>query len=173
MKAANSQQNYILETKRLRLRKFTLNDSLFIIELLNSPEWIEFIGDKNVRTETQAIEYLQNGPFKSYAQNGYGLSLVETKDGLPVGMCGIIKRESLENPDIGFAFLKEFTGKGYAYEMASATLSYAMNELKISKISAITLPHNTRSVRLLERIGMKLIKSFTSQDGKELLLFEK
>jgi RimJ/RimL family protein N-acetyltransferase len=173
MKAASSPQNYILETKRLRLRKFTLNYSLFIIELLNSSEWIEFIGDKNVRTETQAIEYLQNGPLKSYAQNGYGLSLVETKDGLPVGMCGIIKRESLENPDIGFAFLKEFTGKGYAYEMASATLSYAMNELKLSKISAITLPHNTRSVRLLEKIGMKFIKSFTSQIGEELLLFEK
>ncbi|MBO9683864.1 MAG: GNAT family N-acetyltransferase [Flavisolibacter sp.] len=173
MKAASSQQNYILETKRLRLRKFTLNDFLFIIELLNSPEWIEFIGDKNVRTKTQAIEYLENGPIKSYAQNGYGLSLVETKDGLPIGMCGIIKRDSLENPDIGFAFLKEFTGKGYAYEMASATLSYAMDELKISKISAITLPHNTRSINLLEKIGMKLIKSFTSQNGKELLLFEK
>jgi RimJ/RimL family protein N-acetyltransferase len=173
MKAASSQQNYILETKRLRLRKFTPNDSLFIIELLNSPEWIEFIGDKNVRTETQALEYLENGPFKSNAQNGYGLSLVETKDGLPIGMCGIIKRDSLENPDIGFAFLKEFTGKGYAYEMASATLAYAMNELKISKIPAITLPHNIRSVRLLEKIGMKLIQSFTSQNGEELLLFKK
>ena len=88
-------------------------------------------------------------------------------------MCGIIKRDSLENPDIGFAFLKEFTGKGYAYEIASATLSYAMNELKISKISAITLPHNTRSVRLLKKIGMKLIRSFASQNGEELLLFEK
>ncbi|HTM92680.1 MAG TPA: GNAT family N-acetyltransferase [Flavisolibacter sp.] len=173
MKAASGQKNYILETKRLRLREFTLNDSNFIIELLNSPEWIEFIGDKNVRTETQAIEYLENGPIKSYAQNGYGLSLVETKDSLPIGMCGIIKRDSLENPDIGFAFLKEFTGKGYAYEMASATLAYAVDELKISKISAITLPHNTRSINLLEKIGMKLIKSFTSQNGEELLLFEK
>jgi RimJ/RimL family protein N-acetyltransferase len=170
---ATGKQDYILETKRLRLREFTPDDSNFIIELLNSPEWIEFIGDKNVRTETQAIEYLQNGPLKSYTQNGYGLWLVETKDGLPVGMCGIIKRDSLENPDIGFAFLKEFTGKGYAYEIASATLSYAMNELKISKISAITLPHNTSSVRLLKKIGMKLIRSFASQNGEELLLFEK
>jgi len=173
MKATGSQQKYILETKRLRLREFTLSDSPFIIELLNSPEWIEYIGDKNVRTETQAIEYLQNGPLKSYAQNGYGLFLVETKDGLPIGMCGIIKRDSLENPDIGFAFLKDFTGKGYAYEIASATLAHAINELKISKISAITLPHNTRSVRLLEKIGMKFIKSFPSQTGEELLLYEK
>jgi RimJ/RimL family protein N-acetyltransferase len=173
MKATTGKAKFLLETKRLRLREFTLDDSNFIIELLNSPEWIEYIGDKNVRTETQAIEYLQNGPLKSYAKNGYGLSLVETKDGLSIGMCGIIKRDSLENPDIGFAFLKEFTGKGYAYEIASATLAHAINELKISKISAITLPHNARSVRLLEKIGMKFINSFYAENGEELFLFEK
>jgi RimJ/RimL family protein N-acetyltransferase len=79
----------------------------------------------------------------------------------------------LENPDIGFAFLPEFTGKDYAYEIASATLAYAMNDLKISKISAITLPHNIRSIKLLEKIGMKFIKSFLSDKNEELLLFEK
>jgi len=173
MKTTTDKLKYILETKRLRLREFTLDDSNFIIELLNSPEWIEYIGDKNVRTETQAIEYLQNGPLKSYAKNGYGLSLVETKDGLSIGMCGIIKRDSLENPDIGFAFLKEFTGKGYAYEIASATLAYAINDLKMPKVSAITIPYNERSIQLLEKIGMKLIRSFFSEKNEELLLFEK
>jgi RimJ/RimL family protein N-acetyltransferase len=165
--------NYILETERLRLRQFTFDDTKFIIELLNSPEWIEFIGERNIKTEAQAIEYLQNGVMKSYAQNGYGLSMVETKDGEPIGICGILKRDTLENPDIGFAFLKEFTGKGYAYEIASATLAYALNDLKIPKISAITVPHNIRSIKLLEKIGMKFIKSFLSDKNEKLLLFEK
>lgn len=164
---------YILETKRLRLREFNTHDTTFIIELLNSPGWIEYIGDRNVKTEQQAIEYLQNGPMKSYAQNGFGLSMVETKQGEHIGMCGIIKRDTLENPDIGFAFLPQFTGKGYAYEIASATLLYALNNLKISKISAITLPHNERSIKLLEKIGMRLIKSFVSEKNEELVLFEK
>lgn len=162
----------ILETERLRLRKFTLGDTKFIIELLNSPGWIEFIGDRNIKTEEQATAYLQNGPMKSYVQNGYGLSMVETKEGIPIGMCGIINRDTLEHPDIGFAFLEEFTGQGYAYEIASATLSYAMNTLKISKIVAITLPGNTRSIKLLEKIGMKPVKKIL-QNGEELILFEK
>lgn len=165
--------NHILETERLRLRRFTLDDTKFIIELVNSPEWIEFIGARNIKTEEQAIHYLQNGPMKSYVQNGFGLSMVETKDGMSIGMCGIIKRDSLENPDIGFAFLREFTGKGYAYEIANATLSFAINDLKIPKVSAITVPHNKRSIKLLEKIGMKFIKSFISEKNEELLLFEK
>ena len=94
----------IFETERLRLRKFTFDDTKFIIELLNSPGWIEFIGDRNVKTEDQAAAYLQNGPMKSYVQNGFGLSMVETKAGHPIGMCGILKRDTLDNPDIGFAF---------------------------------------------------------------------
>lgn len=169
---SQTQLTTILETERLRLRKFTLGDTKFIIELLNSPGWIEFIGDRNLKTEEQAIAYLQNGPMKSYVQNGYGLSMVETKEGQPIGMCGIINRDTLEHPDIGFAFLEEFTGKGYAYEIASATLSYAMNTLNIAKIVAITLPRNTRSIKLLERIGMKPVRSLL-QNGEELILFEK
>lgn len=162
----------ILETNRLRLRQFTFDDTKFIIELLNSPEWIEFIGDRNVKTEEQAIQYLQNGPMKSYLENGYGLSLVETKDGLPIGMCGIIRRANLEHPDIGFAFLKEFTSKGYGFEIAAATLEYAVNNLKLSKILAITVPHNIKSIKLLEKIGMKFVKRFTNENGEELFLFE-
>lgn len=173
MKSLNNQFNYILETERLRLREFNLDDSVFIIELLNSPGWIKYIGDRNVKTEQQAIEYLKNGPLKSYSQNGFGLSLVEMKDGQPIGMCGILKRDSLENPDIGFAFLPEFTGKGYAYEIASATLYYAINNLQIPKISAITLPQNLNSIRLLEKIGLKCLKSFyLPNSNEELLLFE-
>jgi RimJ/RimL family protein N-acetyltransferase len=171
MTTASTNPNYILETERLRLRKFDLNDAQFIIELLNSPGWIRYIGDRNVKTEQQAIEYLKNGPLKSYRENGFGLSLVETKEGRPIGMCGIIKRDTLEHPDIGFAFLPEFTGKGYAYEIASATLSHATDKLKLAKIAAITLPDNTNSIKLLEKIGLNFVKSFANQNGEELLLF--
>ena len=162
----------VLETERLRLRQFTLDDTKFIIELLNSPGWVEFIGDRNVKTEEQAIQYLQNGPMKSYLENGYGLSLVETKDGQPIGMCGIIRRANLEHPDIGFAFLTEFIGKGYGYEIATATLNYAIHNLKLPKIVAITVPHNIKSIKLLEKIGMKFVKRFTNENGEELFLYE-
>jgi len=164
--------NYILETERLRLREFTVDDTKFIIELLNSLGWIQFIGDRNVRTEDEAAQYLQNGPLKSYQQNGFGLSLVETKeDRNAIGMCGIIKRDNMENPDIGFAFLPASYGKGYAVEIASATLSYAIHELGIPKVAAITLPGNIKSIKLLERIGFKFIKTINSDNNEELLLY--
>jgi RimJ/RimL family protein N-acetyltransferase len=164
---------YILETERLRLREFALDDTKFIIELLNSPGWLQFIGDRNVKTEEQATTYLQNGPLKSYIQNGFGLSLVEKKDdNQAIGMCGIIKRDSLDHPDIGFAFLPEHGGKGYAFEMASATLSYAKDKLSIPKVSAITLPANSRSIKLLEKIGLKFVKTFSFPNSNdELLLY--
>lgn len=103
---------YILETERLILRQFTIHDTKFIIELVNSPGWIENIGDRNIKTEEQARRYLQDGPLRSYEVNGFGLSLVEIKnDGTPIGMCGILKRDNLENPDIGFAFCRHLPEK--------------------------------------------------------------
>ncbi len=164
---------YIIQTDRLRLREFTLEDTKFIIELLNSPEWIRFIGDKNVKTEKQAKDYLKNGPIKSYLENGFGLFLVEKKDNKEsIGMCGIIRRHNLENPDIGFAFLPDFNSNGYAYEITSATLMYAKNKLKIPKISAITLRDNEKSIRLLEKIGLHFIKTIClSNNEEELLLY--
>lgn len=164
--------DFILETERLRLREFTLDDTRFIIELLNSPGWIKFIGDRNVKSEDEAVHYLQNGPLKSYKQNGFGLCLVEKKeDEMAIGMCGIIKRDNIENPDIGFAFLPGFYGYGYAFEIASATLSYAIHKLAIPKIAAITLPENLRSIRLLEKVGFKFIKTINSDNNEELLLY--
>lgn len=164
---------YILETERLTLREFTVADAPFILELVNSPGWLQFIGDRNIKTTDQAIAYLQNGPIKSYAENGFGLALVEIKDGkIPIGMCGIIKRDNLDKPDIGFAFLPSFTGKGYAFEMANATLSYAVNQLKMPVIYAITVATNLRSIRLLEKIGLKFIKKINApKDNEELLLY--
>jgi len=164
--------NRILQTERLILRQFELSDSEFIIELVNSAGWIEFIGDRNIKTEAAAVHYLQNGPMKSYQEKGFGLSMVEMKDGTPIGMCGILKRDSLDHPDIGFAFLPEFTGLGYAFEMAKATLSYAQDNLKMKTILAMTLPSNQRSIRLLEKIGLKFSKTiYTPVQGEELMLF--
>ena len=163
--------NYILETERLRLREFTLKDTHFIIELLNSPGWLQFIGDKGIKTEEQAKAYLENGPLRSYRQNGFGLSLVETKeDSRAIGMCGIIRRDTLVNPDIGFAFLPEYSGKGYAYEIASATLAFANKQLALHKISAITLPNNSRSIQLLEKLGLTYAETILLPGSQEELL---
>jgi RimJ/RimL family protein N-acetyltransferase len=164
---------YILETDRLLLRELTLNDAPFVVTLLNSPGYLKFIGNKNVRTEEQAKHYLTNGPIKSYSGNGYGLFLVEEKtDHQAIGMCGIINRDGLDSPDIGFAFLPDYTNYGYAFESASAILNYAKNQLNIPEILAIVLPDNARSIRLLEKIGLKFIKTFSfPNNAEELLLF--
>ncbi len=165
--------NKILETERLLLRAFTDADSKFIIRLLNTEGWIKYIGDRNVKTEEQAIEYLRNGPIKSYEINGFGLCMVELKDGnIPIGMCGILKRDQLENPDIGFSFLPEFMGKGYAFEIANATMQFAKNTLKLPVIYAITVPYNDPSIKLLGKIGLKYIKTFSFPgETEELMLF--
>ena len=164
-------KNCFLETQRLGLREFTPDDASFIIELLNTPGWLQFIGDRNVKTQEQAIVYLEQGPFKSYKENGFGLWMVEVKANIiAIGMCGILKRESLEYPDIGFAFLPGYTGKGYAFEIVQATLSYARENLGIEKICAITIPGNTRSIRLLEKIGLNFEKKIFQQGKEETLL---
>ncbi len=163
--------DYILETERLRLRKFTTGDTAFIIDLLNSPGWIRYIGDKNVKTIEQAQAYLENGPFRSYRENGFGLSMVEQKDGnLPIGMSGIILRDTLETPDIGFAFLPEYAGKGYGYEIAKAILDHARENYQLEIVSGITLPDNTPSIRLLEKLGLRLVRKFTMPGSEEELL---
>ena len=163
--------NPILQTSRLRLRRFTLSDTAFIVELLNSPGWLQFIGDRHVRTEEEATAYLQNGPLKSYARHGYGLCMVEREeDNIPIGMCGVFKRDNLEQPDIGFAFLPQYYGTGYAYEIASATLQHAREELKLPEVWAITVPHNERSKKLLEKIGLRFAKTFRFPGSEEDLM---
>ncbi|MEI6410635.1 MAG: GNAT family N-acetyltransferase [Bacteroidota bacterium] len=162
---------HILETERLQLRELTHADAAFIIDLLNSPGWLAFIGDRNVHNEAQAIGYMENGPIKSYAQNGYGLFMVMLKESqTPIGICGIINRDILAHPDIGFALLPEYAGQGYAFEMANATLKYAKETLNLPKILAIVLPNNPHSIRLLEKIGLKQEGVFVYPDSEEELL---
>ncbi|PZR31378.1 MAG: hypothetical protein DI538_21115 [Azospira oryzae] len=165
--------NYLLETDRLRLREFDLIDSDFIIDLVNSEGWLKYIGDRHIHTIPQAMNYLQNGPLKSYQLNGYGLSLVERKaDGRAIGMCGILKREGLDVPDLGFAFLPEVAGQGYALEIVKATLEYVREKYSLTQIAAIVLPDNIRSISLLEKSGFRLANRIRFvDDAPELLLY--
>jgi RimJ/RimL family protein N-acetyltransferase len=163
----------VLTTERLLLRRLTLDDAPFILRLVNEPSWLEFIGDKGVRTLEDARGYLAKGPLDMYARLGFGLYLTELRDGaMPIGICGLIKRDSLPDVDVGFAFVPEHWGKGYAYEAASAVLEYGARELAMKRIVAITSPGNRRSIRMLERLGMVREQSLEVQgDGGTSLLF--
>ena len=163
----------ITETKRLIICKLELTDASFIVELLNDPDWIRYIGDRGVRTVDDACNYLTNGPMKSYEANGFGLFLVKLKDeGTPVGMCGLIKRVGLEDIDIGYAFLPEARGKGYAYESAAAVLEFGKNVIGLKRIVAITTPDNKNSIHLLEKLGLKFEKMVKiTEDADETTLF--
>ena len=146
----------ILQTDRLQLRRLTPDDATFIFELVNEPSFIENIGDRNVRSEEDAVRYIQNGPMASYERYGYGLYKVELRQtATAIGICGPLKRETLEYPDIGFAFLPRFWGQGYAIESAAAVMSYSREVLGLSEIAAITTPTNERSIKLLEKLGFK------------------
>ncbi|HSJ66967.1 MAG TPA: GNAT family N-acetyltransferase [Anditalea sp.] len=161
----------ILETGRLKLREFSFADTQFIIELLNSPGWLRFIGDRNVKSEEQAKHYIQHRIVKFYLEFGYGFYQVVKKEGeIPIGMCGIVNRDHLDCPEIGFAFLPEYMGCGYAYEIAKPTLEYATTTLNIKRIGAITIPGNDRSIKLLEKIGLKYKETIT-KNGEEFLVF--
>lgn len=162
----------VIETPRLLLQKFIVEDAPFMLELLNTPLWIKFIGDRNVKTVAESEQYLLNGYIKSYQTHGFGFYKVvlrETNEA--IGICGIIKRDYLEDADIGFAFLPQFLGKGYGFESASATLDYAQNALKIKRLVAIVNPENIISIGLIKKIGMQFEKTIYS-NKEELMLFE-
>lgn len=146
----------ICETERLVIRQFKLTDADFIIELLNQESFIRFIGDKQVRSVKDAKYYLNNGPIASYTQFGFGLNLVALKDcGTPIGMCGILKRDELDQPDLGYAFLPEYWGKGLAKEASAEILNQEMARLNLETVLAITLPDNPGSNALLKSLGFR------------------
>jgi [ribosomal protein S5]-alanine N-acetyltransferase len=154
--------NRILETRRLMLNEFTLEDAEFIIQLLNSPGWIKFIGDRNVKTKQDAMNYLQTGPLKSYIDHGFGLYRVALKNtNQPIGMCGLLKRETLQFPDIGFAFLPEYGGYGYATEATTGVLKFARQVLNLSSVLAITLPDNAKSINLLSTLDFTFVEELS------------
>ncbi len=163
----------ILTTKRLLLREFNNTDTDFILELLNTPDWIRFIGERNVKTTEAAVEYINKAFVKGYQTNGFGfwmVQLIETDQ--PIGMCGITKRDGLDGADIGFAFLPTFMGKGYGFEIASATLNFVLATFNLPFILAITNPENVRSIGLLEKIGLTYQQKIKlTVDAEELNLY--
>ena len=144
----------IFETQRLCVRRLTEDDAPFLFELMNDASWLRFIGDRGIRTEADARNNLRQGPIPMYERYGFGLSLVTLKEGgTPLGICGVLKRDSLEDPDLGFAFLPRYAGRGFAREAAQGTLAHARGSLGLRRVVAITLKENVRSVLLLERLG--------------------
>jgi ribosomal-protein-alanine N-acetyltransferase len=162
----------VLQTERLNLRRMSLDDAEFIVELLNDPAFLRFVGDKGVRTPADARQYLLTGPLDSYERHGFGLWLVELEGSkTPIGMCGLLKRDSLSDVDIGFAFLPPYRSKGYAFESAAAVMNYGRNVLGLRRIVAITNEDNADSIRVLEKIGMSFDRMIRlSDDGPEIRL---
>ena len=163
----------MLETERLALRRLSLEDADFILELLNEPSFLEHIGDRGVRTVEDALQYIRTGPMASYERFGFGLYLVESRNGRePLGICGLLKRKALKDVDLGFAFLPRFWSRGYAFESASAVLDHARTVLGLERIVAIVSPGNAASVGLLEKLGFRS-EGVTrlSEDGRDVQLF--
>ena len=163
----------ILETERLILCKLSKGDAAFILKLLNDASFLRFIGDKGVRNLDDARQYILTGPIESYARLGFGLYLTKLKDGgVPIGICGLVKRESLKDVDVGFAFLAKFRGKGYAFESASAVLTHAKAVLGLNRIVAVTSADNYDSIRVLKKLGLRFEKMVKlSDDEQECKLF--
>ena len=160
----------IIETDRLKIKKLTVEDSKFIFELLNDPEWIKYIGNRNINNDKDAQNYISNRLLKSYEQYAFGLYLVkENNSNASIGLCGLIKRDYLEHVDLGFAFLPNYRKNGYAYESASAVIKYAKETFGLDTLFAITSLDNTRSVNLLEKLGFKFINKITAPEEKEEL----
>ena len=164
---------YVLESDRLCLRRLTIGDAPFILELVNEPAFLRFIGDREVRTLADARDHILNGPVDSYERYGFGLYWTGLKeDETPLGICGLVKREFLPNADIGFAFMQRFWGKGYAFESASAVMVYARDILGLNRIVAISASDNDRSIALLQKLGLKFEKMVTfPEEDSEIKLF--
>lgn len=164
---------FSLITARLKIREFNLNDSDFIIRLLNSSGWLRFIGDRNVRTEAESKQYIQNSLLQSYSTNKFGLYLVELKDNAtPIGMCGLVKREYLTQPDLGFAFLPEYTKQGYAYEASKAILEETQKQKISDTVYGVTDPLNADSIQLLLKLGFVFDRKYKPiNEMEELAVF--
>lgn len=163
----------VLETDRLVLRRLSLDDAEFILELLNDVAFLRHVGDKGVRTLDDARQYLLAGPITSYDRFGFGLYLVQLKETQArIGICGVLKRDHLEHADIGFAFLPQYRSKGYAVESASAVMIYARDILGLDRIVAITSRDNESSASVLAKIGMRFERMirFADEDA-EIKLF--
>ena len=163
----------LLTTPRLELRSAALEDAAFFLRLLNEPSWLENIGDRGVRTLADAEGYIRNNIWAPYRSCGFGLYAVQLKSQpLPIGLCGLVKRDFLCSPDLGFALLPEYCGRGFATEAARAVLSHAQVELRIGRLYAIVRSGNQRSVRLLEQLGFLRAGPYQIPQGDVVELYQ-
>ena len=155
-----------LETPRLTLRRLQVEDAAFLIDLLNQPSFIENIGDRGVRTIEDAHRYLREGPMAMYEKFGFGLWHTARKDGVPVGMCGLLKRDNLPDADVGYAFLPQFWGNGFAHEAAAATLTHGARKFGLTRVLGVVSEGNTSSIRVLEKSGMSFERMHSLHEGE-------
>lgn len=161
-----------LQTARLIIDEVTADDAAAVLELLNEPDFIRNIADRGVRTLEQAVAYIEQGPRASYQTYGHGLWRVRLHDGVMIGLCGLIYRDYLAIPDVGYGFLTRYSGQGYATEAARAVLDYGFTQLHLPTICAIVSPHNTASMQVLRKIGLHYVKQVTTPEGKPVDYFE-
>ena len=160
----------VVETDRLIVRRMNTDDAEFMLGLLNGPTWLHYVGDRGVKTVEDAQNYILQGPVQSYADRGFGFYVVTLKEtDAAIGICGLAKRDYLDDVDIGFALLQQYSGKGYAHESAAAVLDYAKNDLKLKRILATTRLENKNSAKLLEKLGLRFERMI--QHPRELMLF--
>ena len=171
--ATNGTGRVVLGTQRLTLRELHAGDAAFIHDLVNQPAWLRHIGDKGVRTLADAQRYILDGPVRMYARHGHGLWLVMTRRrGVSIGLCGLLKRDALEHPDLGFALLPAHWRQGYAHEAASAVMTHARNALGLGTVLAITTPGNHASRQLLLELEFRYERRCRlSQDADEVMLY--
>jgi RimJ/RimL family protein N-acetyltransferase len=163
----------VLETERLRIRKLVVDDAPLVLELLNDPSFIRFIGDRGIRTLEDARDYVENGAIASYDQLGFGMYLVALRaDDTPIGICGLLKREALDDVDVGYALLPRFWSRGYAVEAAGSVIEYAKRAFGLRRVAAITRADNVASIRVLEKLGMRFERMVKlSEESPEVQLF--
>ena len=165
----------VIETPRLRLRTFTPEDAPFYLALINEPSWIANIGDRNIHTVDAARAALEAGPIAQFREHGYSFYIIERRsDGVAMGMGGMIRRDSLPGPDIGYAMLPAYWGQGYAYEAAAAVVRHARHTLRIPTLYGITSPRNQASINLLNKLGLRF-ERFTRllPSGKDTNVYRK
>jgi len=155
------------ETSRLVLRRFVFDDAPFVFELVNQPSFIANIGDKGVRSLDDAKRYLREGPMATYEKYGFGLWHTSRKsDGTPVGMCGLLKRDVLPDADIGYAYLPQYWGQGYAVEAGEAALAYGARKFGLRRVAGVVSPANAGSIRVLEKLGLGFEGMFSLRAGE-------
>ncbi len=157
-----------IETGRLRLRWLTLDDADLMLAVWNDPAFVRYVGDRGIRTLEEAREEMAENALSLYENHGFGPYRMALKDSdTPVGICGLFRRDGLEDPDIGYSVLPAFCGKGYAFEAASAVIDYASNELGLRRLVAIIAPDNEPSLGLIRKLGLRFERMHRMEDDEE------